>query len=155
MLRWRDAQLRVSQYSTYSTCSAYSRKHILRLRQRRTRNRFVRLLKPIFKGNRFHIAKKRAAVKALIGEFDQTYRELMRAAGVFANEFYGSAGKMQRSIIDRAAFENRPIELYRTTLYREFDETIAQYKSTGDVEIIRALVEEKIQTSLRRRERKP
>jgi hypothetical protein len=57
---------------------------------------------------------------------------------------------MRASIQSRAAFENEPIRLYRTILYKEFDDAIGVYRTTGNVEIVRRLVEEKITTSLRK-----
>jgi hypothetical protein len=106
-------------------------------------------LKPIFSGNRFHVRKKRSMVTALIKEFALVYRELMETCASFAEEFYGDASAMSVSITARAAFENKPLKLYRTQLYREFDEMIQTYKSTGDVESFSEAVGEIISASLR------
>lgn len=107
-------------------------------------------LKPIFKGNRFHIRKKRSVVTSLIKEFALVYRELMETCEVDVKKFYEDASGMRVSITSRAAFENEPLKLCRTELYREFDEAIQTYKSTGDVESFRKTVGERISASLRK-----
>jgi len=48
-----------------------------------------------------------------------------------------------------AAFENEPIGLYRSTLYDELEAAIATYKSTGDVDVVRTVIEKKVRRSLR------
>lgn len=105
---------------------------------------------PIFKGNRTRVAKNRTRVRALIRKFSSIYREVMNTAETWLKEYYGSKAKMRLSISSRAAFENKPIELYRTTLYKEFDDAIESYKSTGNADLIRQLVERKVSTSLRK-----
>lgn len=106
-------------------------------------------LRPIFRGNRFHVRKKRSVVTALIKEFVLVYRELMESCASFAEEFYADASSMRVSITARAAFENEPLKLNRTQLYEEFDKMIQTYKSTGDVESFSKAVREIISASLR------
>jgi len=114
-------------------------------------SKFIRAaLKPVFKGNRFHVNKKRAQVKKLIAQFDRVYRELMNACEAYAKNYFGDSIGMRASIISRAAFENEPINLYRSTLYQDFEEAIKIYRSTGDAEVLRAIVESKVSASLRR-----
>ncbi len=108
------------------------------------------VLKPIFKGNRLHIRKKRSVVTALIKEFALVYRELMETCESEVEEFYGDASGMRASIIARAAFENEPLKLCRTELYREFDDAIQTYKTSGDVESFRKAIGERISASLRK-----
>ena len=43
-------------------------------------------LKPIFRGNRFHVAKKQGVVGALVSEFAGLYRGLMNACAAYANQ---------------------------------------------------------------------
>lgn len=107
-------------------------------------------LKPIFKGNRFHVRKKRSVVTTLIKEFAQGYRELMKTCESFAKEFYEDVSGMKLSITRRAAFENEPLKLYRTELYREFDDAIQAYKSTREVEPFCETVQKRIAASLRK-----
>lgn len=107
-------------------------------------------LKPIFKGNRFHIRKKRSVVTSLIKEFAQVYGELMETCEAFAEEFYKDIAGMRVSITSRAAFENEPLKLYRTELYSEFDEAIQTFKSTRDVESFRKTIGKRINASLRK-----
>ena len=106
-------------------------------------------LKPVFRGNRFHVAKKRATVTLLIKEFVRAYRELMNTAELYTAVFYDDPPSMQFSIASRAAFENLPLELYRTTLYKEFDDAIQSFKSNGDAGLIRQVIDRKIRESLR------
>ena len=112
---------------------------------------FIRAaLNPVFKGDRDRVARTRAAVRVLIRKFDRVYRQLMSACRAYALEYYGSAATMQASITSRAAFENEPIGLYRSTLYDELEAAIATYKSTGDVDVVRTVIEKKVRRSLRR-----
>jgi len=113
--------------------------------------KFIRAaLGPVFKGNRFHVHHKRLAVRKLIEQFDLVYRELMNTCKPYAKEYYGSSKNMRASITSRAAFENEPINLYRSQLYDDFEEAIGTYKSTGDADVLRAIVEAKLAASLRR-----
>jgi hypothetical protein len=113
--------------------------------------RFIRTaLRPVFKGNRFHVNKKRAEVKKLIARFDSIYRELMHACKAYAKNHYGDSKSMRASITLRAAFENEPISLFRSQLYEDFEEAIRTYKLTGEADVLRAIVETKVSASLRR-----
>jgi hypothetical protein len=108
-------------------------------------------LKPIFNGNRFHVAKKRATVNSLIKEFANVYRDLMTACADYAEDYYGDPASMQASISARAAFENAPLDcLYYKELYENIDKAIAQYRSTGNPAIIRETIDQRISASLRR-----
>jgi hypothetical protein len=133
-------------------------------------------LKPIFRGNRFHIAKKQAVVGALVNDLARLYRELMNACAAYAHTYYGDlcgipspgspatkrswGGKrtarleclksMQSSITARAAFENEPLDfLYARRLYDDLRKAIAAYRSTGNPEIISEAIDQRIAASLR------
>jgi hypothetical protein len=107
-------------------------------------------LRPIYKGSRPHRAKKRAAVSALVGEFEKVYRELMRAAEAHAEKFYGGRQNMRASIVARAAFENRPLEeLYFSGLFREFRAAETAYAATRDARAFAAAVDRRVTSSLR------
>jgi hypothetical protein len=108
-------------------------------------------LKPIYKGNRFHLAKKRAVVEELVKEFAARYTELMTSCESFAADDYGDLSDMRQSIISRAAFENRPLELlYKKTYSRTFSEAAVTYKATGDLENLKKAIDRTINTSLRK-----
>jgi hypothetical protein len=113
--------------------------------------RFIRSqLKPIYKGNRFHVASKRAAVTALIKEFADLYDQLMRACRDYAAEFYADLESMQESIKSRAAFENRPMSLlYRADFFQACRGAVREYKATGDADVIRRFVEKRVSASSR------
>jgi hypothetical protein len=96
-------------------------------------------LRPIYKGNQFHIAKKKQRVRALTQEFADVYCQLMNACSEYKD-----------SIIARAEFENEPIDaLYYSTLYNDLHRAIADYESFGRPEIIREAIDARIARSLR------
>ena len=102
--------------------------------------------RPVYKGNRFHIRAKQRKVEQLAGEFASIYRELMNAA----TAYYASRSQMERSITARAAFENQPIDaLYCFPLYEELNAAIAEYKATGNAQIISDAIDTRITRSLR------
>ncbi len=109
-----------------------------------------RYLKPIYRGNRLHVAKKKATVAVFAREFSNLYRELMGVCMGYASEYYADLKSMQASIIARAAFENEPLAaLYYHSLYENMNKAIADYELTGDAEIIREAIDRRISASLR------
>ena len=103
--------------------------------------KILALLKPAFRGNRFYQAKQETTVQILVREFATVYRELMTACQQIAAGHYDSRGELRRSIIMRAAYENRPMtSLYRGNLLKEFKRVIQRYKSTGDSKVIRQTI---------------
>jgi hypothetical protein len=107
-------------------------------------------LRPIFKGNRFQIASRRAAVESLAREFATAYDELMRACESLATEYYDDHQSMREAIKARAAFENEPINLlYRVNVYKEFEQAVRAYKATGDTSVFRESIDRKVSASLR------
>jgi hypothetical protein len=99
--------------------------------------KILTLLKPAFRGNRFYQAKQETTVLILVREFANVYRELMTSCQQIAAEHYRRPGELRRSIIARAAYENRPMtSLYRGNLLKEFKRVIQRYKSTGDSKVI-------------------
>ena len=114
--------------------------------ERLTRGRVVKHLKPVYKGNRFQVAKRRVHVDSLAREFVRLYGELMKYAG----DFYDSAEAMKTSLVARASFENEPIDaLYYHSLYQKLNEAIADYKSSGKPECISEVIDTTITQSLR------
>ncbi|HYV83070.1 MAG TPA: hypothetical protein VE931_06140 [Pyrinomonadaceae bacterium] len=113
---------------------------------RLTRGRVVKHLKPVYKGNRFQVAKRRVHVDSLAREFVRIYGEVMN----YAVDFYDSAEAMKASVIARASFENEPIDaLYCHSLYQKFNEAIAEYKASGKTECISEVIDTTIAQSLR------
>lgn len=107
-------------------------------------------LKPVFRGNRFHVAKKQDVVKDLAGKFAGVYAELMKACLDNGSEHYDDLNQMQASITARAAFENEPLEfLYSYKLIEDLRKTIACYKATGDAGVISKAINQRITASLR------
>lgn len=101
---------------------------------------------PIYKGNRFHVRAKQRRVGQLADEFASVYRELMEAAA----KHYENRAVMERSIAARAAFENQPLDaLYCYPLLQDLDRAIAEYKASGDAQIISAAIDTRVAQSLR------
>jgi hypothetical protein len=96
-------------------------------------------LRPVYKGNRFQIAKKQQQVTALAREFAGVYCQLVNAGAEY-----------QDSIIGRAEFENKPIDaLYTSVLYEDLNRAIADYKSTGNSDTITKAIDTRVARSLR------
>lgn len=107
-------------------------------------------LKPVYKGNRFQVAKRQEQVDSLAREFVRVYGELMRLCAAFAGDYYDSVEAMKTSIAARAAFENAPIDgLYCHSLYQKLNEAIADYKATGRTEFISDVIDTTVARSLR------
>lgn len=107
-------------------------------------------LKPIFKGNQYHRAKKQRVVDALVNRFADSYRELMSVCVGYADAYYGDLKSMQSSITARAAFENQPLEcLYSHQLFRELRQAMTEYRSSGNASVIQAAIDQRIDGSLR------
>ena len=105
--------------------------------------RYLKHLRPVYKGNRFHTAKKKTKVEALAREFAIVYRELMN---ICVEDYEVNPA----SIIGRAEFENEPIDaLYCSTLYDDLNRAIADYKLSGNSEIIRDAIDTRVARSLR------
>lgn len=114
--------------------------------ERLSRGRVLKHLKPVYKGNRFHVAKRRVQVDSLAREFVKIYRELM----AYARVYYDSVEAMETSIVARASFENEPIDaLYCHSLNLRLNEAIADYKAGGKAECISEIIDTTVARSLR------
>jgi len=124
--------------------------HELRVASRRRRIRAA--LRPVYVGNRFHVGRRRAEVNQFVREFGDLYSELMDRCASLAREYYGGIAAMQTSIMARAAFENRPLHrLFREDPFTrlDYDAAAEAFRSTGDVDVIRRIVDGDIAASLR------
>ena len=111
-------------------------------------------LRPIYKGNRFHVAKKKELVASLAREFAEVYDALMRVSLDYAGSYYDDRGSMIALLTARAAFENEPIEaLYGSSLYERLNHAIAEYKASGKADRVGEIVEQSVARSLRSVER--
>ena len=114
--------------------------------ERLSRGRVVKHLKPVYKGNRFQVAKRRVQVDSLAREFVRLYGELM----AYARDYYDSVDAMKTSIVARASFENEPIDgLYCHSLYKKLNEAIADYKASGRTKCISKIIDATVARSLR------
>lgn len=110
----------------------------------------IQYLKPVFRGNRFHVARRQATVDALIDRFVNLYTELMTVCRTYADEYYSGIESMATSLASRAAFENRPLEyLYSHKLFGELRSAIRTYRSTGNPDEVRRALDHRITASLR------
>jgi hypothetical protein len=115
-----------------------------------SQERVFKHLKPVYKGNHFHVAKKREQVNSFASRFVVLYRELMRVAEAYTGDYYDDEAAMRSSITARAAFENEPIEgLYTYRLYEKLNQAIADYKITGNADRIRDAIDNTVVRSLR------
>jgi len=118
--------------------------------ERLSRGRVVKHLKPVYKGNRFQVAKRRVQVDSFAREFVRLYGELMSLCAAYAGDYYDSVEAMKASIVARASFENEPIDaLYCHSLYQKFNEAIADYKVSGKTECISEVIDATVAQSLR------
>ncbi len=112
---------------------------------------FVRnALRAHYKGSQRHVARKRAAVEALIPEFINAYHQLMEICRSLAEEYYGSETTMQASIQSRAAFENRPMSLlFREACVHALRDAASAYRIDGDADRFREVIDNRAAASLR------
>lgn len=102
--------------------------------------------RPVYKGNRFQVQARKRRIEQLAEKFVIIYRAVLDVAG----DYYPSRSEMERSITARAAFENQPIDtLYCAPLYKELTQAIAEYKATGNAQIISEAIDSRITRSLR------
>jgi hypothetical protein len=145
----------ISVLDIFHLLQEYSRIYFADI-ERDNERRILALLKPAFRGNRFYQAKQKTTVQILAREFAGVYGELMAECERIAAEHYRSRKSMQKSIISRAAYENRPMtSLYRGNLLRKFKQVIKLYKSTGDTKVISRTLEGIVSASHRNLEANP
>jgi hypothetical protein len=95
-------------------------------------------------------ARQDAKVDALCRAFGEAYRALMRRAQETSGPFHLGPEAFKRSVVARAAFENRPLEaLYRPELKARLAEAIWAYESGRDPTFFRELVDGSIAASAR------
>jgi len=91
------------------------------------------LLNPILLGSRRKKDENGAKIDAWATELASSYGQLMQAASARADQHYGGARAMQRSIAARAGFENAPIDqLYRSRFNATLTQAIVAYEGSGD-----------------------
>lgn len=103
--------------------------------------------RPVYKGNRFQMQARKRRIEQLAEKLAIVYRAVLKVA----ESYYSNPAEMERSVTARAAFQNQPIDaLYCAPLYEELKHAIAEYKATGNSEIIRDAIDSRITRSLRR-----
>ena len=146
---WKSTVETVSVLDVFRLLQKFPRRYLANSKRKHTAS--IRgYLKPVFRGNRFHIAKKQAVVAALINRFSNLYRELMSVCAGYAREYYGDFPRLQASIIVRSGFENEPLDfLYARKLREELKKAIAAYRATGNPQILRAAIDQRVAASMR------
>jgi hypothetical protein len=140
---------RISVFDVFTLLQRLPHKYFAHPAARQARH-IRRYLSPIYRGNRFYIARCKERGEILMTEFEDVYRQLMNACEPLASEHYGDSESMRRSIESRAGFENRPLPfLYRIPLYKELSDTISTYRATGEAAILQAAIDNRIADSLR------
>ena len=100
------------------------------------------LLQPLMKGSPLHQTRTTQKIDQLIVRFQKAYAALMPLAG------QGEA--FARTVTQRAAFENAPIDLlYRSQLNKLLEGAIDEYVRTGDAHVFKAACDKIITASLR------
>lgn len=109
----------------------------------------ARELDPVYRGNRHLIRRNRRSVRRLVREFATVYAQLMAACAELEGE-YNDAATMQRSIAERAAFENAVLaRADRDELYAEVEAEIERYKADGDASRFDRMIRHRIAASSR------
>jgi hypothetical protein len=102
--------------------------------------------RPVYKGNRFQVQARKRRIEQLAEKFAIVYRAVLNVA----ERYYAGRSEMERSIAARAAFENQPIDaLYCAPLYEELKQAIAEYKATGNAQIVSDAIDSRVTRSLR------
>lgn len=110
----------------------------------------VAALRPVYKGNRFRRARTRSTVVRLAEKFASVYASLARTGLSYASEYYGGRQKMKKAVRSRAEFENRPVNLlYRKSCLEASYKAIRAYKASGDMAVLRDLIDYRVNASLR------
>ena len=146
---WRSAVETVSVLDVFHLLQKLPQTYFAKSQSDQT-TEIYNFLRPVFRGNRFHIAKKQSLVDALVRQFADLYGEIMSACAGYAPEYYGDLRRMQASITARAAFENEPIDyLYAKRLRTDLRQAITAYRASGNAAIVREALDQRIVASLR------
>jgi hypothetical protein len=65
--------------------------------ERLSRGRVVKHLKPVYKGNRFQVAKRRVQVDSLARDFVRLYGEVINLCAAYVDDYYDSVEAMKSS----------------------------------------------------------
>jgi hypothetical protein len=108
------------------------------------------LLQPICRGTPKQQEKKQRSVEARIRRFQRAYNVVMQRALQQAAGAYDDTASLQRAVVAKAEFENRPIDaLYRSRLNDTLGESIDSYLKTGDTHVFTEGVDKAIAGSVR------
>ncbi|MGE0707676.1 MAG: hypothetical protein AB7N76_08415 [Planctomycetota bacterium] len=84
----------------------------------------------------------RAKAEALGKELAELHKQVLETAWTQGGAHYDDRAAFERSVRERAAYENRPLDqLYRTELGKNIRELIAAYEKTGDPTELRRAME--------------
>lgn len=107
------------------------------------------LLQPFVRGGKSNQYKRARQINELAQRFSTAYADLMKCAADKSADFYDQ-GAFQRSVTQRAAFENAPLDkLYRAQIKARLDEAITKYRSSNDSTVFKEEADQVIASSLR------
>lgn len=107
------------------------------------------LLAPVFRDSAQRIDCENR-LNTYIANFLQAYRNLMLTVCNVSKGFYRSEKEMRVSIVERAAFENRPMELlFHDTRAETFKAVGASFRLLGDSDVVHRQIRSTISSSIR------
>lgn len=110
----------------------------------------MELLKPSLLGSPKLVEEQRTRVEQLAGRLVDALDAVFAAAATRATDHYDSLGAMQRSIAQRAAFENEPIEtLYKAPAHEMFDRVVDEFGRGGDPKVFTEAIDKLAASSVR------
>jgi len=105
---------------------------------------------PIIGGKGHAQNRTKKTADRLIGELAVFYPKVMEAATELASEHYDDDASMKRSVIQRSAFENKPMpSMYRAVMNDQLTGAITAYEKSGDTRIFTEAVDKTVATSTR------
>lgn len=112
--------------------------------------RVTELLRPNLLGSEQRKAELLARVEAGAERLVDALDAIYEAATKCATDHYDSLAGMKRSIAERAAFENEPIEgLYKASAHEMFDRVVDEFGRTGDPKLFTEAIDKLAASSMR------
>jgi hypothetical protein len=110
----------------------------------------LELLRPNVLGSAQKKEQTLAKVEQLAAELIDALDAVYAAAAAKVDGHYDSKEAMQRSIAQRAAFENEPIEaLYKAPAHELFDRVVDEFGRTGDAKLLTEAIDKLAASSVR------
>ena len=112
--------------------------------------KMMELLKPSLLGSPKLQEEQRARVELLAERLVDSLDAVFAAAATRTTDHYDSLAGMHRSIKERAAFENEPIEaLYKAPAHEMFDRVVDEFGRSGDARLLTEAIDKLAASSVR------